>query len=266
MPNLTGKNGHNNGRRPPDDELAKILHSYARKGLDIKTRLQYLKASGYTIRHVQLVLRAAIWRLIYIMFSRSTLSILNARFKVPTVKKPPPLPVAASIICDVVAEDKAAKNGPSTIQNMIRRNKNIIIPRDTVRKVMHDNFPHGAETRFPGKKVPKPRGHLKLGDGVFQEVHCDGHEKLSAKALRMGDVGMDIYGMRCHSSGRLLHEVVVPNARCSSTIGHVYLDFVEKYGEICEQLTVDGGSETGEMYACHQALRFAYRFYQENAL
>lgn len=69
-----------------------------------------------------------------------------------------------------------------------------------------------------------------MGSGVFQEVHCDGHEKLNTKALRMGPVSIDIYGMRCHSSGKLLHYTVVPNARCSSTVGHIYLDFVEKYG------------------------------------
>ncbi len=138
---------------------------------------------------------------------------------------------------------------------------------------MRENFPHGADIRFPGKHVPRPRGHLRLGDGVFQEVHCDGHEKLNSKALRMGSVSIDIYGMRCHSSGKILFEVVVPNARCSSTVGHIYLDFVAKYLSksfttltlincnhfipvICQQLTVDGGSETGEMYACHKALRY----------
>ncbi|KAJ3816920.1 hypothetical protein F5880DRAFT_1493722, partial [Lentinula raphanica] len=130
--------------------------------------------------------------------------------------------------------------------------------RDTVRSIMKDLFPHGAEKCFPGKKVPRLRGNLRRGDGVFQEVHCDGHEKLNAKALHMGSVGIDLYGMRCHSSGKLLHYTVVPNARCSSTVGHIYLDFIEKYGMICEQLTVDGGSETGEMYACHHVLHAKY--------
>jgi hypothetical protein len=104
---------------------------------------------------------------------------------------------------------------------------------DTVREIMKDNYPHGAEIRFPGKKKLPPRGQLLIGRGVFQEVHCDGHEKLNAKALRMGPVSIDMYGMRCHSSGKVLHMEVVPNARCSSTVGHLYLDFVEKYGSKC---------------------------------
>ncbi|KAJ7822575.1 hypothetical protein B0H14DRAFT_2598498 [Mycena olivaceomarginata] len=48
--------------------------------------------------------------------------------------------------------------------------------------------------------------------------------------------------------------LAVPNARCSSTVGHYYLDLVEEHG-VFVQATVDGGSETGELYATHVALR-----------
>ncbi|KAJ3978906.1 hypothetical protein F5890DRAFT_1576117 [Lentinula detonsa] len=188
----------------------------------------------------------------------TTLKKLNRQFKVPTVNKPPPLPVSTTLVTKVVADDIAAQNGPSTIQQNLCLEHNAFIPRDTIRMIMKDNFPHGAQIRFPGKKVSRPRGLLSPGNGVFQEVHCDGHEKMNAKALRMGSVSIDIYGMRCHASGKILFEVAVPNARCSSTVGHIYLDLVEKYGMICQQLTVDGGSETGEMYACHTVLREKY--------
>ncbi|KAJ6454096.1 hypothetical protein C8R47DRAFT_943016, partial [Mycena vitilis] len=92
--------------------------------------------------------------------------------------------------------------------------------------------------------------------------HFDGHEKLNFKALRMGHVGVDIYGARCHSSSKMVKFLVVPNARCSSTVGHYYLDLVEEHGGkllLClfVQATVDGGSETGELYAAHLALRYA---------
>ncbi|KIK58871.1 hypothetical protein GYMLUDRAFT_170475 [Collybiopsis luxurians FD-317 M1] len=69
-----------------------------------------------------------------------------------------------------------------------------------------------------------------------------------------GPVSNDMYGMQCHSSGKVLHMEVVPNAYCSSTVGHIFLDFVKKYGMIPEELNVDGGSETGKMYTCHDAL------------
>ncbi|KAE9397803.1 hypothetical protein BT96DRAFT_822851 [Gymnopus androsaceus JB14] len=240
MGNTSGANGHNNGTRPSDEKLSALLHDYACRNLSLSERLQYLEEKeGYKI-------------------GKSTLKKLNAKFKVPTVNKPPPLPVAATLVTKHVFQDIAAQNGPSTIVQNIWQEDGVFIPRDTVRSIMRDVFPHGAEMRFPGKKIPRVRGRLRVGDGVFQEVHCDGHEKLNSKALRMGPVSIDIYGMHCHSAGKLLHYVVVPNARCSSTVGHIYLDFVEKYGMTCEKLTVDGGSETGEMYACHQALHDKY--------
>lgn len=97
----------------------------------------------------------------------------------------------------------------------------------------------------------------------------------------MGTVGLPIYGMKDKFSSLIMHLVVVPNDRRSSTIGHVYLDYLDKYrselqhlrvivvvmyyiqseahthptAEFPLQITVDKGSETGEMYALHTALR-----------
>lgn len=98
-----------------------------------------------------------------------------------------------------------------------------------VRGIAHTIDPEGAELRFPGNKKPaKVRGQLKAV-GVMEEVHCDGHEKLGSKALRMGPVGIPIYGFRDHT-GKVLHLTVVPNDRDQVTIGHVYLDFIEVTG------------------------------------
>ncbi|KAE9403507.1 hypothetical protein BT96DRAFT_990167 [Gymnopus androsaceus JB14] len=198
--------------------------------ISLQEHLNYLAKEGYTI-------------------GLTKLKKLNQQYAVQTVCKPPPLPVATTAISTAVAGDIGGRNGPSTIQQTI----------DTVQKVMKANFPHGTESRFPGKHTKRLRGHLVIGSGVFQEVHCDGHEKLNSKALCLGSVNIDMYGMQCHSSGKVLHDIFVPNTRCSSTIGHIYLDFVTEYGMICEQLTVDGGSETGEMFACHTALTQKYQ-------
>ncbi|KAJ7737943.1 hypothetical protein B0H16DRAFT_1325632, partial [Mycena metata] len=122
------------------------------------------------------------------------------------------------------------------------------------RRLMADIDPDGAEARFPGRRrQQKQRGHL-TDTGVYYELHFDGHEKLNFKALRMGVVGIDIYGSRCHASSKMVKYLVVPNARCSSTVGHYYLDLVSEHG-LFVQATVDGGSETGELYAAHIALR-----------
>lgn len=95
---------------------------------------------------------------------------------------------------------------------------------------MLSNDPDGFDIRDPSaKRASRRKGHLK-GSGVFQEIHCDGHEKLSSKALQLGSVGIEIYGMKCHSSGLVIFEQVVPNSRCEITIAHCYLDMVEEYG------------------------------------
>ncbi|KAJ7733050.1 hypothetical protein DFH07DRAFT_755064, partial [Mycena maculata] len=59
---------------------------------------------------------------------------------------------------------------------------------------------------------------------------------------------------RCHSSSKMVKFLVIPNARCSSTVGHYYLDLVETNG-VFIQATVDGGLETSKLYAAHLALR-----------
>ncbi|KAJ7663643.1 hypothetical protein B0H14DRAFT_2425147 [Mycena olivaceomarginata] len=63
-------------------------------------------------------------------------------------------------------------------------------------------------------------------------------------------------GSRSHSSSKMIKFLAVPNARCSSTVGHYYLDLVEEHGsmQFFVQATVDGGSETGELYTAHVAL------------
>ncbi|KAJ7879946.1 hypothetical protein B0H14DRAFT_2566466 [Mycena olivaceomarginata] len=165
--NTSGTNGHFNGTRPPDEVLKRALHGYARKSLSLEQRLDYLlKDFGYKI-------------------SISSLKRLNRKFKVPTVKKPPPVHIASTLIGEAITHNVSSRNGPQTIQNQLSRQDGIKIPRDMVRSLMADIDPDGAEARFPGRRrQPKQRGHL-TDTGVYYEVHFDGHEKLNFKALRM---------------------------------------------------------------------------------
>ncbi|KAJ6624691.1 hypothetical protein B0H10DRAFT_2174430 [Mycena sp. CBHHK59/15] len=190
MENRCGANGHYNGTRPPDDVLEFALHDYARKSLSHAQRLDYL------LKRI------------------SALKRLNRQFKVETVKKPPPVHIASTLIAEAITNNVSSRNGPQTIQNQISRQDGIKIP-----SLMADIDPGGTEARFPGHRhQPKQRGHL-TDTGVY-EIHFDGHEKLNFKALRMGPVGIDIYGSRCHSSSKMIKFLIVPN----------------------------GGSETGELY------------------
>ncbi|KAJ7815938.1 hypothetical protein B0H13DRAFT_1663671 [Mycena leptocephala] len=210
MVNSSGKNGHFNGTRPPDNILGPALHEYARKGLSLSLRRDYLlKDYGYKIEF-------------------TTLKSLNRKFGVATIRKPPPDHISATLIGEAMLNNVLSRNGPRTIQTQLSLQDGIKIPRDTVRRLMADIDPDSAEVRFPGRRrQPKQRGHL-TDTGVYYELHFDGHEKLNFKALRMGPVGIDIYGSRCYSSSKMVKFLVVPNARCSSTVGHYYLDLVEE--------------------------------------
>ncbi|KAJ7203092.1 hypothetical protein GGX14DRAFT_570351 [Mycena pura] len=233
MVNKTGVNGINNGTKPPDDILEPALRDFARRQLSVKTRLAELSRKyGYVI-------------------TKNTLGKLNRQFNIPSVRHPPPLPVITALVADKIDEDVLGLHGPTTIQRQIARETGIPVPRDTVRILAHACDPAGPERRFPGrKKKLKPRGQLKAV-GIMEEVHCDGHEKLGAKALMMGDVGIAIYAFRDHTG-----EVRVRHSRSGNPlIGHVYLDFVERTGKTPIQLTFDCGTETGRMKALHEELR-----------
>lgn len=137
---------------------------------------------------------------------------------------------------------------------------------------MHEHYPAGFDQRFPGSVRPKiPRGTL-TAIGPFHEVAADGHEKIASQALKMGGVGISIYGWKDKWTSTILMLSVVPDCRSAGAIGHLYLDLVEHlegmwwcaiYDTVSQshhlgiplQVTVDKGSETGWQYALHQALR-----------
>ncbi|KAJ7907955.1 hypothetical protein B0H13DRAFT_1879059 [Mycena leptocephala] len=109
MVNKSGANGHYNGTRK--SELGPALHDYARRSLTLAQHLDYLlKDFGYKI-------------------SYTTLKGLNQQFEVPTVKKPPPDHIAATLIAEVMANNVSSRNGPQTIQSQISLQDGTKIPR-----------------------------------------------------------------------------------------------------------------------------------------
>ncbi|KAJ6605072.1 hypothetical protein B0H10DRAFT_1957292 [Mycena sp. CBHHK59/15] len=222
MVNASGANGHYYNGTRKQASIIRLKFTYLKY-------YQVLPMPEKSLSHAQ--------RLDYLLKRISALKRLNRQFKVETVKKPPPVHIASTLIAEAITNNVSSRNGPQTIQNQISRQGGIKIPRDMVHRLMADIDPGGAEARFPGhRRQPKQRGHL-TDTGVYYEIHFDGHEKLCAWDL-----------------SKMIKFLVVPNARCSSTVGHYYLDLVEENG-VFVQATVDGGSETGELYAAHVALR-----------
>ncbi|KAJ7291675.1 hypothetical protein C8J57DRAFT_1588176 [Mycena rebaudengoi] len=207
------KNGYGEKSCPPDKELREALLRYAAQDLAADVRIANLKSDlNYSIRHTKL-------------------KQLHKKFHIPSNRKPPPVEVARQAVIDKVQMDTLQNNGPNYFKTVLQQ-EGIMIPRDTVRKIMLEHFPLGFDNRFPGKKKSAiPRVGLN-SNGPFHEVSSDGHEKLGKQALDM----------------------VEPQLR----LDICNLDFIETTGAIPIQMTTDKGSEIGWQYAIQDALRHAF--------
>ncbi|KAJ7894284.1 hypothetical protein B0H14DRAFT_3081334 [Mycena olivaceomarginata] len=235
--NSEGRNGTENGTWPEEDVLGESLHEYARLGDPLLVRRRkLLEDHGLQI-------------------GGTTLKNLNTYFNVGSVRKPIPHEVADQKILNKMDNDAHKYREPNTVKRNLAL-AGVHISRRIIRETMHLNDPDGVDARYPGRKKIK-RAQLKA-HGTWQEIHCDSHEKLGALALQMGGVGLPIYGMKDKWGAEILYLVVIPDDRHSDVIGHVFLDFVELYGAIPQQATVDKGSETGHMYAIMTGLKTAY--------
>ncbi|KAJ6525586.1 hypothetical protein B0H10DRAFT_1864030 [Mycena sp. CBHHK59/15] len=239
MPNPRGKNGYGDKECTPDAELKAALLRYAAQNLRMEVRRANLKSDlNYSI-------------------GLTKLKQLHTKFDIPRIRKPPPLEVARQAVIDKVQMDVSQGNGPNYFKTVLQQ-EGIMIPRDTVRKIMLEHFPLGFDNRFPGKKKSTiPRTALN-SNGPFHEVSSDGHEKLGKQALEMGDIGLPIYGYKDKWSDTIPFIQFVPNSRTAAAIGHLFLDFIEATGAIPIQMTMDKGSEIGWQYAIQDALRHAF--------
>ncbi|KAF7328323.1 hypothetical protein MVEN_02547700 [Mycena venus] len=216
MPNPTGKNGAGEKNYPPDEVLRETLLKYVRLGLKQGQKLDRLvKDHNLSI-------------------GTTKLNQIETRLKIPS--------------------DVMQNNGPNFIKSKLKDNL-VMVKRDDVRQFMREWQPLGAEHRYPGHKKKKIYRHPLSALGPFHEVSSDGHEKLSKQALKMGDVGLPIYGWKDKWSAYLLKLAVVPNCRTNAAIGHLFLDFLEEIEGIPLQTTTDKGSEIGWLKAMQTALR-----------
>ncbi|KAF8582864.1 hypothetical protein K439DRAFT_1617989 [Ramaria rubella] len=235
--NPLGKNGIDNGTWPSNNILKASLLQYAKEDLCLKDRLRRLgDEHGLYIKEHKL-------------------KQLNQQFNIPSVQKGPKGEHAAQLVLNHVVADTHRLNGASYIK-MALATQGHMIPCATVRQVILDNDPEGVDAWYPGQKKIKCTQLTSIG--VFNDICCDGYDKANMQALQLGLVILPIYGFQCKWSGAILHMVVVPNDRLATTIGHVFLDFIESYQAIPLRITVDKGTETGEMFAMQTSLRCNY--------
>ncbi|KAF6752682.1 hypothetical protein DFP72DRAFT_1033891 [Ephemerocybe angulata] len=236
--NPTGKNGYGAKNYPSDDILKAALQQYASERLTVAQKRLRL-----AIEHSLEIGATNLWK-------------LERRFLIPNVRRPPPDEIATEHVLQIVRADINQRRGTGTIMAILA-NQGVMLPRDFIRKVLQVHAPEGLNMRFPGSGKIK-RSQLSAR-GPCHQFHADGHEKLGAKALTsMGGVGLDIYGIKDQWSSFIVHLVVVPNNRLADTIGHVYLDMVEKTLSIPITMVTDKGSEVGHLFAHQRGLRQAY--------
>ncbi|KAF7310263.1 hypothetical protein MIND_00400200 [Mycena indigotica] len=237
MPNLSGINGSGTKQYPPDDVLQETLLKYVRRGLKQKEKLARL------VEDHQLEISVA------------TLNKIERRLEIPSVRRNrPSQEVAVQAVIDEVEKDIAQNNGPNYVKTQLQQ-KLILVPRNTIRRVMQQEFPSGPDIRYPGRKKSQVFRTPLSALGPYHEISSDGHEKLGAQALQMGGVGLPIYAFKDKWTAQLLKINVIPNDRTNAAIGHLFLDFVAENGGIGMQMTVDKGSEIGWMLAIQDCLR-----------
>ncbi|KAJ7702060.1 hypothetical protein B0H14DRAFT_3649111 [Mycena olivaceomarginata] len=87
---------------------------------------------------------------------------------------------------------------------------------------------------------------------LCDSVHTRSSEYFSASYQ------VPIYGMKDKWGAETIYLSVIPDDRNADVIDHVFLDFVETYGAIPQQITIDKGSETGNIYDFTTGSKTAY--------
>ncbi|KAJ6545071.1 hypothetical protein DFH09DRAFT_1249204 [Mycena vulgaris] len=121
-----------------------------------------------------------------------------------------------------VEQDITQSNGPLSVKAKLK-DKLIMVPRTS-------HFEAGFNSRYPGKKKATIVRQSLSAIGPYHEICADGHEKLAALALKMGDIGLPIYGWKDKWTADLL-KAVVPDCRTAGAVGHLYLDYLEETGK-----------------------------------
>ncbi|TBU29760.1 hypothetical protein BD311DRAFT_660327 [Dichomitus squalens] len=86
---------------PSEEDLIAALQQYARECLPLQRRIQRLGAElNYHIKS-------------------SKLKQLNAKYNIPTARKPPPLPTSTTLICGQMANDPHRRRGPNAIKKQL---------------------------------------------------------------------------------------------------------------------------------------------------
>ncbi|KAJ7917910.1 hypothetical protein B0H13DRAFT_1869943 [Mycena leptocephala] len=236
MVNELGTNQHGIKDYPPDAVLAEAFKNYSRAnsgaGLSLMAQIDQLK------------------RDFGLIIGKTRLCELRKELKVGSVKNSrntrTDVATRQSVV-DIKQNDVAGGWGVTQVKGRLA-NKGVLIPRDNLRQILHDEYDDEFNNRFVGKKKNiKHRTPLKAL-GPWHQEHSDGHEKLSEQGLNIGaGIHLPMYASK-DQWGALVHALkLMPNVRTSNAIVHYYLDLIEERGY--------KGKEVTEMHKVHAILR-----------
>ncbi|KAJ7264827.1 hypothetical protein C8J57DRAFT_1512195 [Mycena rebaudengoi] len=146
---------------------------------------------------------------------------IRKRLGIPTVKNSRKLRTdveTRQLVIDLKESDIAGGWGVNQVKGRLA-NAGVLIPRDSLRQILHNEFDEEFENRFVGIHLP-------------------------------------IYASKDQFAALVHDLVVMPNVRNGTAIAHYYLDLVERRGFIISiQMTTDMGSEVNEAHKIHETLR-----------
>ncbi|KAJ7909608.1 hypothetical protein B0H13DRAFT_2233040 [Mycena leptocephala] len=245
MVNRTGKNGQPEQNYPEDSVLLDAFTRYAREnsGSGLGTEAQL----------------ARLWTEFKLRIGKTKLYALRARLGVETVKNSSAKRTeeeTRQAVMDLKQNDVVGGWGVTQARGRLA-NAGVLLARDSLREILHNEFDEEFETRFVGKKQTRKHRTPLNALGPWHQEHSDGHEKLSEQGLDIGaGIHLPIYGTKDQWSSFLHALLLMPNVRTGTAIAHYYLDLVESRDfTISMQMTTDKGSEVNEAHKIHERLR-----------
>ena len=142
--------------------------------------------------------------------------------------------------------------GFRAMQNRLRQEHELLVPRDLVHAVMFDLDEEGLAARCPIRKKGKPKGHFTTR-GVNWVCSLDGHDKLMG--YRNSTFPLAVYRCIDTASRKLLWlRAWVTNSN-PKVVGRWHLEYLYESRVMPSILRLDKGTETGIITTMHAFLR-----------
>ncbi|KAJ7069049.1 hypothetical protein B0H15DRAFT_871313 [Mycena belliarum] len=245
MPNPKGKNGTLSQEWPEDSVLKDAFARYGREnsgtGLSAADQISRL----LTEFDVQVGRK----KLFEVRKRLCVDSVRNSKKKRSAIE-------TEQHVLDLKEGDVAGGWGVTQVKGRLA-NRDVLIPRDELRTILHDHFDEEFDRRVVGRKRAEQHRTPLDAMGPWHQEHSDGHEKLAEQGLRMGaGIHLPIYANKDQWSAFLHSLLLMPHVRNAIAIVHYYLDLVEERGFIISiQIITDKGSEVNELHKVHERLR-----------